>query len=327
LSFRWTDARIGQAVRILASCSSVAEARKTMSREFGHVVTSDALRNAFSRFDLGTPTEFLGSDALEELTGETERLGLYDSKKEPQNERLLIIGDCHFPYVDRRAWNVMLEAAAQWAPHRIIQLGDYIDAYPLSTHAKDPTRAALIDEEIVAANAGLDELDSLGAKHKHFVEGNHEFRLQRLLQDKAPALYNQVTIPQFLGLGSRGWTYTPYRQHLTIGRIHYVHDTGSAGATAHTKAGQAFESSAVIGHVHRLACTYFGNALGETHVAVAAGWLGSVEHADYMHQIKATREWMHGFVTGVMEPNGTTHLQLHPIVNGKVRLGAEVVAR
>ncbi len=334
---KWTEADIGAAIRVLGKHTDLDAAVFAIEHELKRRVTRAILRKAFRRASLGDPAEFL---AAEPDVYETKWSGYANlvcrppnsntslvirAAPEPEPERLLILGDCHHPYVDVDAWNLMLRFAQSWRPDRIIVLGDFVDCVSVSAHSRDPNRIALIDDEIDVANAALDQLDQLGASEKHFIEGNHCYRLQRYLADRAPALYNQISIRGLLGLEERGWSFTPYREHLKIGHVHYVHDTGSAGASAHTKAGAAFESSVVIGHVHRLACSYFGNALGDTHVAVAAGWLGSAKAADYMHKIKATREWMHGFVTGLLEPDGTTHLQLHPIVNGRVRDGGRVV--
>jgi predicted phosphodiesterase len=126
-------------------------------------------------------------------------------------ERILFVPDSHHPYADMRAWRTMLKAARVFKPDRVVVLGDFLDCASISHHSKDPTRVAGFQNEVNAANRALDDLERLNAKNYHFVEGNHEFWLPRYLQAKAPELCGLagLSIPGLLGLGRRGWTYTP----------------------------------------------------------------------------------------------------------------------
>jgi hypothetical protein len=236
-------------------------------------------------------------------------------------ERILIVPDCHHRTptegVDRTAWHVLLAAGRRFKPHRIIVLGDFLDMFSTSQHRKDPNRNALLEIELATGNKALDELDALGAKHRHFLEGNHEENLRRYLMDRAPALFNVVDIPSLLRLDDRGWTWTPYRTHLKIGKAYYVHDTGSAGPLAHIRSRDAFSACVVQGHTHHAGVSYAGTARGTAHVGIASGWLGKFADADYTHDIQRRRSWVHAFTLGYKQPNGVTHFQLVPIINGR----------
>lgn len=239
-------------------------------------------------------------------------------------ERILFIPDCHRPYHSKASWALMLRAAKKFKPHRIVVLGDFGDFYCTSQHTKNPNRARNLETEVDSCNEGLDELDALGAKFKHFVQGNHEENLERYLANKAPELFNMVSIKKLFRLKERGWTYTPYRQALKIGKMNVTHETGSAGAAAHTKSMEAFQGNCVIGHTHRMSVSYAGNAKGETHVGAMFGWLGDPESAEYMHNIQK-RHWTHGFGLGWMEKSGIVHLQAVPIVKGRCLVNGEIV--
>lgn len=236
-------------------------------------------------------------------------------------ERILIVPDCHHRTptegVDRGAWNTMLAAARGFKPHRIIVLGDFLDMFATSQHRKDPNRNRHLEIEIKTGNKALDQLDALGAKHKHYLEGNHEENLRRYLMDRAPELFNVVDIPSLLKLKERGWAWTPYRTHLRVGKVYYVHDTGSAGPMAHIRSRDAFAASVVQGHTHHAGVSYAGTARGTAHVGIASGWLGQFKDADYAHDIQKHRSWVHAFTLGWGLPNGVTHLQLIPIIEGK----------
>ncbi len=146
------------------------------------------------------------------------------------------------------------------------------------------------------------------------VTGNCD-RLERYLMDKAPELFDVVKIPELFKLQERGWLYVPYKQSIKIAKVNFTHDTGKAGANAHVDALNDFQDNAVIGHTHRLAYAIKGNAKGEAHVGAMFGWLGDEKKADYMHRVKANRDWAKGFGIGYIDPKTQcTYLTPVPIV-------------
>lgn len=242
-----------------------------------------------------------------------------------RTERILFIPDVHRPYHDEKAWRLMLKAARRFEPHRLVILGDFGDFYATSRHSKDPNRTRHLEREIASVRRGLDELDALGARAKHFVAGNHEDNLERYLRQRAPELFNMVRVPELLQLRERGWTYTPYKQHLRIGRLYVTHEIGHAGPDAHMRARAAFEGDVVIGHTHRMAVHYAGNAKGAARVGAMFGWLGDVKAIDYAHRVQALRDWQLGFGVGLMDRKGVVRLQACPIVAYEVALDGQIV--
>lgn len=233
-------------------------------------------------------------------------------------EPILLIPDCHIPNHDEKAWGVMLRAGAILKPKHIVILGDFADGETLSAHP--PTQPGLHDfeAELSAVNKCLDQLDSLGAENKIYASGNHEFRLDRYLMERAPGLYYSIKWQNVLRLYERGWTWIPYRKSVKLGKLHITHDTGSAGMNAHRMSAQKFGGSVVIGHSHRAALEVRGRFDGDPYVAAMFGWLGdATKAASYLHEA-ASAEWVHGFGIGMMEPQtGIVHLQMVPIVRGK----------
>jgi predicted phosphodiesterase len=232
-------------------------------------------------------------------------------------QRWLLIPDTHRPYHDEKAVKLMLKVAKDRKFDGVVILGDYGDFYGVSSHDKDPNRANRLDEELASINEGLDELDALKFKHKIFVAGNHEDRMERYLKTKAPELFNMVKVKQLLKLQERGWKYVPYKDHTEIGKLFVTHDTGTAGAYAHYKAQADFQSNVVIAHTHRIGYAVIGNARGRPHVGAMLGWLGDVNEVDYMHRVKALKDWALGFGIAYIEPNGHAHVQPVPIIDYK----------
>lgn len=242
-------------------------------------------------------------------------------------EKILFIPDCHVPYHDKNAFNLMLKAGKEFRPDHVIILGDFADFYGVSSHSKDPNRALKLKEEIEATKEALDQVIKLGAKNNVFVSGNHEDRLERYLRDKAPELFNFISIPQILELKQKGFKYTPYKQAYKIGKLNITHDTGVAGRYAHYKALDTFQHNIIIGHTHRIGYCVEGDAQGQRHLGAMLGWLGSVDEIDYMNQVKARKEWSLGFGTGHMDTKtGVVYVTPVPIINGTCLVEGKIIS-
>lgn len=239
--------------------------------------------------------------------------------------RVLLVPDCHIPYHDPGAWALLMKAGQALRPDIVVCLGDFADFYSVSAHDKNPERAHDLQAEVGTVKERLAELASLNPRRKVYLAGNHEDRLERYLMQRAPALFGSVRIPEVLGLYEDGWEFVPYRQSFRLGKLHLTHDIGQAGRNAHRVAADTFQGSAIIGHTHRLEYGVIGNADGPPILGAMLGWLGDFSRVDYLHQVKARRDWVHGFGVGYMEPNGVVHLQPCPIVGGKVVVGGRLV--
>lgn len=245
---------------------------------------------------------------------DTTPLARFEEPLEP----VLLIPDCHIPNHDERAWGLLLRVALHLKPKHIVILGDFADGETLSAHPATKPGEVSFEQEVAGVQKCLDQLDALGATNKIYIEGNHEFRLDRYLMERAPAMFHAIKWQNVLTLYERGWQWVPYRKSVALGKLHLTHDTGTAGINAHRTSAQAFGGSAVIGHTHRMEMSIRGRFDGTPYVAAMFGWLGDPEKAAaYMHEAKAS-EWVHGFGVGYLDPsNGVVHLQPVPIINGK----------
>ena len=213
----------------------------------------------------------------------------------------------------------MLRVAHHIKPKHIAILGDFADAATLSAHAATEPGNGDFKDELDAVNKALDQLDAIGATNKHYVSGNHEYRLERYLMANAPAMFRSLRWPQLLNLHERGWKWTPYMKSTKIGKLHLTHDTGSAGMNAHRTSAAKFGGSVAIGHTHRMAYEVKGRFDGTPYLATMLGWLGNADKAaGYMHEVSSASDWVHGFGVFYMEPDtGIVHVQPVPIVKGR----------
>lgn len=231
-------------------------------------------------------------------------------------EAVLFVPDCHHPFADMRAWRLMLNVAKDLKPKHLIVIGDFLDCYSVSSYSKDPSRLANLPQEVAAGNKALDQLDNLKAKNKIYIGGNHEDRLQRYLADKAPELFDFVSIPKIMKLAERGWKYVAYKDHTKLGKVNLTHDVGTAGRYATYKALDTFQHSVITGHTHRLGYVVEGNATGEVKLSASFGWLGDASKVDYMHKMLVAKNWALGFGVGYLDPaSGAIYTTPIPIVN------------
>lgn len=229
-------------------------------------------------------------------------------------ERLLIVPDTHAPYHDERAWKLMLKVARVFKPQTIIHLGDLVDCYSLSAHSRDPSRTLRWVEERTAGRELRKTLDALKPQRKVFIEGNHEYRLVRYIEDKAPDLHGSIQMDWELRMSENGWEYVPYREHAKVGKVYFTHDTGNSGKYTTARAMETFGHSVVLGHHHQMQYAVMGDATGKNIVGAQFGWLGDPKQADYMHRIKALRSWSLGFGVGYKDSDGLVFLTPIPIV-------------
>jgi hypothetical protein len=353
---RWTDANVQTAIATVGQHTALAAGLAAVSEALGFEVTRSGIDCALRKSGLGTAFSYLGKSPRPippVMHRDTERMPVAPAVELPDDshttmpepdrtfverptpigwttdkpvERILFIPDCHFPFVDRTAWAIMLECARRFAPHRIIQLGDFVDCLTVSSHSKDTRRLSQLGDEIASANEALDDLDALGAEHRHMTEGNHENRLYRYLCDRAPALLDSVNVETLLRLRERGWTWSRFGKSFQIGNLYVTHSVnGQAGESAHHRAGQRFQRSVVIGHTHRIASKVFGNVAGDRHLAHMFGWLGAELDASYNHDAEKSAMWAHGFGLGWLLPDGTVHAQAVPIIGGQAVVNGDLV--
>lgn len=231
-------------------------------------------------------------------------------------ERILIIPDTHVPFEDGAAFATMMAAARVFRPDTIVFLGDFADFCSVSFHPRTlGVRGYTLEEEVAAVNARLDEVEALGATRVVFVKGNHEYRLERYLSEKAPELFGLVDTAALFRFTARGWSVVEYRHHVKIGKMHFTHDVGHAGIYAHRQSRMAYEGNVVIGHCHRLSMEVAGTSKGPSHVGIMLGWLGDKKAIDYMHAAKAS-QWTLAFGIAYHERDtGNVHVVPVPIVD------------
>lgn len=249
---------------------------------------------------------------------------------------VLLIPDTHRPYHDRRAYALMIRAFQDivkkyWeiADFEIYILGDYADFYCVSSHPKDPRNQSMLQDEIEDVLVGLDELDTLFPfAKKTFIEGNHEFRLERYLCDKAPALFGITSTEHVLRINLRpNWSFVRYNPNQQV-KI-----AGSALTARHEPLSSSAKATAakaicslVYGHIHRIEESHIVGLDGTNHVCFSVGWLGDKRNDKVFGYVKGHQQWQMGF--GVVfvdtETNYFYHQKAHILDNYSCLVGGKI---
>ena len=233
------------------------------------------------------------------------------------SQKILVVPDSHVPFHDRKNWNLLLKVAKELQPDQVVIIGDFFDFLSVSHFPKPPGRFNLLKEEVKAGNHELDRLQDIVGDGVTYLEGNHEWRLERYLVQKAPELFGILSCKELFRIEERGWDWIPYHQHLLVGKVLFAHDLGHSGKYAGFQTLAAAGQCVVFGHTHRGGVESDGTVDGDHRFSMNVGWLGDASKIEYTHRAK-TRGWQLGFGWINMDAKGLAAAQFCPIVSGKV---------
>jgi len=172
------------------------------------------------------------------------------------------------PMHDRRAWDLSVQMAEHLRPDTIVLLGDMLDLAPWGSYAKPREVRYTTQPSLVELHWWLGQL-RLAAPGAHiiYIEGNHEFRIQRSILESLseaegvrpaddPGGYDAISVPRLLALDSLDIEYVgPYGEGFWLwDAVHFHHGTlarKGGGATVAAMLKEATHST-VVGHIHRL---------------------------------------------------------------------------
>jgi len=219
---------------------------------------------------------------------------------------VLLIPDVHRPFHSQRAYNIMLEVASYVGVKRIYIKGDFADFYNLHQHgAKDPRIFKSLEDEVADTRFALNELDHLFPDaRKYYVEGNHEYRLARYIQNKAADLFGFITAQQLLEIEGRpNWSWHRYwpDQKLQVmdTDLYLRHEPLASTALATLKKGMC---SLSWGHTHRIEEARVKGLINELR-CWSDGWLGDKRKDEVFGYVKGHFSWQMGFTIVLIDPH------------------------
>ncbi len=298
---RWSSVELRGAQQLLGESRTLEDALQKISNEVRPVAHRQRLWDAFKRAGLGNPSDYLAKVAKK------------PAKAAPGLTRILVIPDTHAPFHSEGAWAVAKAAAFNLQPDALVVIGDFADCYSVSRYPKSAARRTSLKSELDVARRMLHEIAPC-APQRIFCEGNHEWRLERFINERAPELYGLVGIKELLLDPADEWTWVPYQSWTQIGKMAFSHDVGRSGVNAGRQTLQEFGGNICFGHTHRGGVVYESTLKGEHRVALNCGWLGDPAQIDYVHRASALRNSQHGFGWVVQDSSGLSWAQFIPII-------------
>ena len=190
-------------------------------------------------------------------------------------KRTLVIGDAH---ADPRFSNERFSALGNYIiatkPDNIVQIGDFGNLDSISFHNKGKpliSEGMRLSDDLASMQDAfnrivhpMDEENKKLSSYKHkkykpevyWMEGNHEDRTWRYIQDK-PELSGFVPTHDFVGAAEHGFKVIPYKDYVYIEGIGFTHaplapshNVALSGKFICHRAAEGSQQSVVFGHVH-----------------------------------------------------------------------------
>lgn len=186
--------------------------------------------------------------------------------------RIVVWGDTHFPFHDRRCITRGLQIVKSVSPTHIVQIGDLYDMFGFS---KFPSRLKMTPaDELVEARIAAEDFWKLNQKYSpkaecHQIFGNHDVRPLKRMVEKCPELCDQLDMNhlwEFPGV----ITHKDPREEVEICEILFMHGYRSKLGD-HAKHNMR---STVVGHSHRGGTFYFPIYGGKIIWELNAGYCG-----------------------------------------------------
>jgi predicted phosphodiesterase len=217
--------------------------------------------------------------------------------------KVLILSDIHIPYHDIDALLSALEHGKKAGVDNVVLMGDTMDCHLVSTHRKSKDAPDLV-EEIYSTHMFLRHLRSQFKKADiYMMEGNHELRLQRYIEDNADQLVGitALKLDRLLGLDDLGIQWLTTGQLITAGNMTLLHghEFSVSGINPARKLFMKTKLSSMCGHLHRPDTFFTRNARGEGIECHVVGTLGEL-HPDYAPK----NDWQHGYAILDVKRNG-----------------------
>ncbi len=241
-----------------------------------------------------------------------------------------VLGDVLDPIHDEAAMACALEVLKYTQPEVIVLLGDDLDFPGFSSFLKHPSLLHLANAAVQRLYEFLCAVRAACPNARIvYIEGNHEFRIKRYLNERAPELVGlcrggttqEVTnVEYLLRLDELGIEYIgDYGTHTWIDGIRTLHGEllGKDGGETVAKMLREYVDSSFCGHNHRLELAFKTRMILGERVITFAATCGTLARVD-------------GTLPGAKYPDAQQGLfilwdkdnpQLVPIHNGRGRIG------
>lgn len=231
----------------------------------------------------------------------------------------LVISDVHAPYHDTNAFDAVCSFAKDFDFDGCVINGDFMDFFPISSHNKGSLallQGKSMKKEYDAGRKLLKQLRSAIDGDIHYIDGNHENRLDRWLALADNAVWkDELTLENGLRFEEFGIKHAGKYPDafVRLGHLYVTHGT-AGGDTPAKKHLMDYKVNILTGHLHTPQI-YYGATFGHPIASFVSGHLMD-ETSDAAKYMKAVNRWCKGFSIVYVRPNGEFNVQLIQFWNG-----------
>lgn len=215
-------------------------------------------------------------------------------------KKILILGDIHFPYHNKKALKEAMYAVKHEKPTHVVQIGDLYDQYSFSRFTRK--NLTLPEQELREARLHAEDMwESCNrSARKYQLLGNHDIRLIKRAEERLPEaqdLIKRSMLELYRFKGVR--TIEDDRDLFKIGDITFHHGYLSRLGD-HMR---YFGTSTVVGHSH-VGGAVFEQRNGKTLFELNAGYLADETAEPLRYRPTKSSKWTLGF--GLITYRGQT---------------------
>lgn len=238
------------------------------------------------------------------------------------HKKPLIISDIHLPYHDINAIEIALEKAYKDNVDSIYLNGDILDFYQVSRFTKEGG-AMSIKEERDMFFEFIGWINENFDVPIYFKAGNHEERLAKYINEKAPDLAQlpELSLSGFLKLDELDIQFVDGRQKAMMGKLIVVHghEFGESIFSPVNPARGLFlraKSTTLAGHNHQTSEHHENNLKNDSMACFSTGCLCQLTPN---YRPFAYTKWNHGFAIVEIDEDESFEVSNYRIIDGKVR--------
>jgi predicted phosphodiesterase len=241
-------------------------------------------------------------------------------------ERTALLYDVHVPYQDNDAYYQALDYLRGLKPkvNRVVLAGDYVDFYKISFWKSDPARLSFVDE-VTQIQEKLQELRKMFYRTPiDYIEGNHEQRLWRYVNEKAPDLAYRNNIESVLSLRQRNINYISNIERMTtgkkpynLGKLFVLHGHEKKVSMNAINLARLFylkcKTNVIAGHHHKTDASLVRKLDHKYEGAWTVGTLGQLSE-----EYAPITDWNHGWAYVDVFENGNFEVHNKVLIEGRV---------
>ena len=266
-------------------------------------------------------------------------------KGEDKPELVVFVGDQQAPFQDQDLHEKFCQWLADYQPDRGVLIGDTIDLPTISRHSDTPEQDESVQKCIdVGYQLLRDYVESSESTNWVKLEGNHDYRLRRAVIDNLRDFYGirrgkgrnelpgnpLLDVEHLLRLDELGieflrpdgdWKQTQYQVSPYLAARHgWVARKGSGASALATLEHLGY--SIIVGHTHRQSLVYKTkhdiDGKPSTITGVETGCMCRIEGG---LGYAVAPDWLNGFATARVWPDGKFKIDLATYVNGVLYYG------